>query len=404
MGRSKQPPQQVSIDKSTNRAYVWWDNAKIYFGKAGSLEASKKFAQWYSSQTCGEPFPLPDPQSITIAGCAVAYQRHARAYYSEDGKTTIEFNNLRVSLQILVEYAGSCLAVDFGPKKLMTIQSSLSAEQTSDEDETPRYARSTINAHIRRIRRCLRWCAAQEMIPASVVTGLDMVNGIPAGRGLARETSPVEPVPISVVIATLPFVSPTVATMIRVQTLCGMRPQDVCRMTPDAIDRTGDVWLYRPAKHKNARRGKTLTKAIPAEAQNLLISLLNREPGEPVFSTSDSLEYWRQTERKQSTKWLPIKPRRAYSTGSYGKSIVYGIARAAKLSPPIKIPHWQPNQLRHLIATQLRESVGIEASQLFLGHAKPDITLLYAQASDAKLASIARTLVSPFQTVKSATE
>ena len=189
--------------------------------------------------------------------------------------------------------------------------------------------------------------------------------------------------------------APTVSSMIRIQLLCGMRPQDVCGMTTGAIDRSSDIWMYRPAEHKTAYRGQELVKAIPPAAQEILKPFLRDDPAEPLFSPADSLAHWRSLERKATGKRHVYKAvRRPYSTASYGKAIVYGIGRADRLK--IKIPHWSPNQLRHSIATQLRESSGIEAAQLFLGHSKPNTTLIYAEQSAAKLAEIARQLVSPF--------
>ena len=172
-------------------------------------------------------------------------------------------------------------------------------------------------------------------------------------------------------------------------------------MTTGAIDRTKEIWLYRPEKHKTSHLGQALVKAVPPAAQKLLLPLLRENPDEPIFSPFESLEYWRSLERKRVVSQKQLKKRRVkargpYTTASYGKAVVYAIDRASKQAPPVKIPHWTVNQLRHSIATQLRESVGIEAAQLFLGHAKPDTTLIYAEKSIAALAEVARQLVSPF--------
>ena len=42
---------------------------------------------------------------------------------------------------------------------------------------------------------------------------------------------------------------------------------------------------------------------------------------------------------------------------------------------------WSPNALRHAYGTRLRESGGIEAAQMALGHAKPDTSLIYTDAA-----------------------
>ena len=395
-------PTSLKCDTYSNRAYVRWQGKKIYFGKWESQEATRSFAAWLSS-VATDPAAVRPGEKTTVAQCVERYLVFAEAYYSEDGVRSQEFLNVRAAMGTLLEFAGSAqdFAVDFGPLRLAEIQRRLAAQKKNEDSSEAKYARTSINARIHRIRRCFRWCAAQELIPASIVTALDMVPGLKMGRTQAREPEPVESVPISVVRATLPFVSPTVGVMFRVQMLCGMRPQDVCRMTTGAIDKTKEIWLYRPEKHKTSHLGQALVKAIPPAAQKLLLPLLRENPDEPIFSPFESLEYWRSLERKRviSQKQLHKqrkRPRKAYTTASYGKAVVYAIDRASKQVPPVTIPHWTVNQLRHSIATQLRESVGIEAAQLFLGHAKPDTTLIYAEKSIAALAEVARQLVSPF--------
>jgi integrase len=40
---------------------------------------------------------------------------------------------------------------------------------------------------------------------------------------------------------------------------------------------------------------------------------------------------------------------------------------------------WHPNQLRHTRATEIRRRYGLEAAQVLLGHAKADVTQVYAE-------------------------
>jgi integrase len=51
---------------------------------------------------------------------------------------------------------------------------------------------------------------------------------------------------------------------------------------------------------------------------------------------------------------------------------------------------WSPNQLRHAAATEIRKRFGIEAAQVALGHAKADVTQLYAERDLQKAESIMR--------------
>lgn len=50
------------------------------------------------------------------------------------------------------------------------------------------------------------------------------------------------------------------------------------------------------------------------------------------------------------------------------------------------VPHWHPNQLRHLFASEVRRLYGLEAAQTLLGHARADVTQIYAER-DLNLAS-----------------
>ena len=68
----------------------------------------------------------------------------------------------------------------------------------------------------------------------------------------------------------------------------------------------------------------------------------------------------------------PRKPASRYSTASYALAVARGCKRAG-------VPHWHPNQLRHLFATEVRRTFGLEAAQVTLGHPRANITEVYAE-------------------------
>jgi hypothetical protein len=76
------------------------------------------------------------------------------------------------------------------------------------------------------------------------------------------------------------------------------------------------------------------------------------------------------------------RPGDHYDSCSYRRAIQRGIEMAnrnrhtAGLTP---LPGWAPNQLRHLRAGELEESLGIEASAAVLGHSKVETTAIYAR-------------------------
>ena len=50
---------------------------------------------------------------------------------------------------------------------------------------------------------------------------------------------------------------------------------------------------------------------------------------------------------------------------------------------------WAPNQLRHTFATEVRKVHGLEAAQVLLGHARADVTQVYAERNLALAARVA---------------
>lgn len=394
------PPTEMKLDKATGRAYIRWRGTKRYFGKWGSMVAARAFSKWLAT-TVAAPEQESSASKMSIVQCVHHYLFHAQAHYSQNGITTGEFNNVRYTMDYLVQFASGerDYADNFGPLRLKDFQTYLA--ELLDENGNRKLARTTINAIINRTRRLFRWCVSQEFILPTHVYAMRTVEPLSKGRTTAREKPKVTPVLIEHVLATLPHTSPTISVMVRTQLLCGMRPQDVCRMTTGAIDRSHDIWVYEPSDHKTAHLDQTLMKAIPPAAQELLRPLLRLKPHDPLFAPADSLIYWRSLVRKTTTR--PKRPpvRRPYSTGSYGRAVKYAIdhANEVEMKKPEEdrklIPHWTPNQLRHAIATQLRASAGIEAAQLFLGHASANTTLIYAEQSRQKLMEIARQLVSP---------
>lgn len=378
----KKPP--TSLKRDHNSAFVRWKGKRIYFGRWGSIESQQDFAAWLKTISSHPDISSPKHQ-IMIAECVEKYQRFADGYYPKQ-----EALNVRAAMASLLKFAGEDRAVNFGPRLLKDFQRALATK--ANDDGSLKYARTTVNSRVDKVRRCLRWCASEELIPVDVVTALDTVPGIPSGRGMARESAKVLPVDLSEVQKTLPFLSPTVAAMVQVQYLCGMRPQDVCGMTTAGIDTSGETWIYRPAKHKNSHRGQNLAKGIPDAARSILEPLLRENHSEPIFSPIDSKRFYGNAGK--SSRRTP------YSTASYGKAIASAILKASESNPKVTIAHWRPNQLRHSIATSLRERLGIEAAQDYLGHSKPDTTIIYAEQTERNLAETAKAISSPFLPVE----
>jgi integrase len=320
--------------------------------------------------------PTSDGTGLTINELILAFWEHAEQHYRHpDGTPTTELKEYRYSLRPLRELYGHTPARDFGPLALKAVrQRMVEAGQ----------CRNVVNQRIGRVKRMFRWGASEELVPAAVVQALATVAGLPKGRSPARESEPVQPVPEPLVEAVLPLVLPPVRAMIRLQLLTGMRPGEACAMRPCDIDMTGATWLYRPALHKTAWRGKGRVIALGPKAQAIVREFLPLKTDDFLFSPARAVAAWHAERRaRRKTRVQPSqayrrkpnpkrKPAEVYSAHSYAHAITKACRRAG-------VPHWHPNQLRHNFATAARRRFGLEAAQVLLGHSKADVTQVYAE-------------------------
>ena len=207
--------------------------------------------------------------------------------------------------------------------------------------------------------------------------------------------------------ATLPHLPPVVADMVRFQRLTGARPGEVCGIRPCDVEREGEIWRYRPERHKTEHRGRERIVFIGPMAQAVLLPYLLRASDAYCFSPAESVA--KQKAERRMRRKTPVQPsqrcrRKArpkrtpsacYNKDAYRRAIVQSVAKAnrddaeeaAKAGiEPRPIPGWHPNQLRHSAATEIRRRFGLEAAQVVLGHAKADVTQVYAER-DARLAA-----------------
>src|SRR5262249_29325935 len=142
---------------------------------------------------------------------------------------------------------GSTKIANFGPLALQAVQARLVADKKG---------RKYVNYLTAEIKRMFKWGVSREMVPAMVNHALASVTGLRKGRTEAHESEPVKPVPNDVVDATIPYLPSVIADMVRLHRLTGCRPGEICLMRPMDIDRTNEVWAYRPATHKTEHHGR----------------------------------------------------------------------------------------------------------------------------------------------------
>jgi integrase len=217
-----------------------------------------------------------------------------------------------------------------------------------------------------------------------------------------------------------PHVAPQIWAMVELQRLTAMRPGEVCLMRTCDLDTSGEVWTYTPHRHKVEHHGRGRTIYLGPRAQEVVKPWLRTDLQAYLFSPKEVLEaHYAARRRGRKTPMTPSqrartrKPRRSrnpgdhYTSMSYLRTIVAGCDRAfphptlagvkrgdltdeqrAELKAWRLAHRWHPHQLRHNSATWLRQEFGLEVAQIILGHARADVTEVYAETNRARAVEV----------------
>jgi integrase len=421
MTRTRQP--KYRRHKASGQAVVTLDGRDFYLGKWRSAESkaeySRLLAEWNAN---GRQLSIRGAMAseLTASELILAYYRWAEGYYRDpDGKPTSEAANIKAALRPVRKLYGHTLAADFDSLALEAVR--------GDMIQSGR-CRNMINKDTCRIKRMFRWAAAKRMVPVSVPQLLGTVEGLRAGRSDARESAPVQPVSRDIVEQTQVVMTPTLADMVSLQLETGMRPGEICAMRAIDIDMTGNVWLYRPRRHKTMHHGHTRIVPIGPKGQEIVRRHLKANVEAFLFTPADSImEHRAEKRRSRKSKVQPSQqdrskrkpkrtPRQWFTTSSYANAIAHACERAfplsdalapgvkpdgkrerkqewkARLTPEEKAEiaawrqehRWHPHRLRHTRALELKREAGLDAARAVLGHRSPIITEHYATLDIAK--------------------
>ncbi len=375
------------------------DGKSYYLGKHGSPESLARYAvlireyqanglrvpegidldemvQHATAQPTENRFDEP----ITVKHVASVYHEHAKSIYPAASKDLARIKKLTDEI---IEHYGDLAADKFGPRSLKDQR-----KRWIDAGNSRKYCNRLTNGVIRMYKHAV----SEELVDQATWQALRAVEPLRIGQTTARETDPIQPADIAAVRATAIHLSPVLKAMLRIHIATGMRPSELCRMRPCDIDRTGEVWMYRPARHKTAGRGKTRAIPIVGDAQDALVDYLNRAQDSYCFSPAESVAWLRAKQRLdrkgygsyRKLKSHPAKrPGDCYDSHSYRRAIQSAAEQA-------KVAKWHPYQLRHLAGTIVRDALGPEAAQALLGHANIQMTEHYAKVTERKAIEAAR--------------
>jgi len=414
-------------DNGADLAFVEVGRKRHYLGTFNSPDSIQAYHRLLAELAAnGGLLPAP-PAEITVVEVAERFVIWAKNYYRKNGEVTAEPSNILLALRPLLDLYGRTPAAEFGPKALKTVRQKLIEQKV-----TRRY----INRHVDRIKRMFKWAVAEELVPSSTYHGLQAVAGLKFGRSDAPEPDPVRPVDEELIDPVKPFVSRQIAAMIDLQMLTGARPGEITIMRPVDLDTSGEVWIYRPSSHKTQHHGHSRIIPLGPKAREVIAPFLGNRPVNAFLFSPAEAEAERNAQRRARRKTpatsgggpgtRPGRRPRIYLDHYDRAGYARAIARACELAfplpmdlrPPVlsnKKPmalrdfllvappekasairqwrrdhHWHPHQLRHNYATTVRREHGLEVAQILLGHAKADVTQVYAERDLKRAIEVAR--------------
>jgi integrase len=353
----------------------------VYLGKHGTAESRSRYARLCAELRPGCVYVEPSDDTSVIE-LATAYWGYAEGYHGPG-----EVRSIRTALRAMTDTHGETPAAEFGPVALRGVR---------DHMVGLGWSRSHVNAQVRRIVRCFKWGAGEELVEAGVYQALKTLAPLRAGKTTAKEGKARTPADPGHVARTLPHLPPHVRALVEVIRHTGMRPGEACRMSLGAIDRTGPVWVYTVRRHKTAHRGLRRTVYLGAAAQAVIVAHLGADglaDGDRLFSPARQSEERRIALRsKRKTKVQPsqvsrskVKPKRAPGERYTPESVCRAVSKACKKAG---VPVWSPYQLRHLVAAELRKAGwSLEHVRAALGHSHASMSAHYSSSADSKLAS-----------------
>jgi integrase len=157
-----------------------------------------------------------------------------------------------------------------------------------------------------------RWGVEEDIVAGSTWHALKAVKALRKGEQGTFDHDEREEVPDDVVALTLRYLPPVVAAMVQIQGMTGMRPTELCTMRVGDVDRSGDVWKYRPKNHKTEEHiGKKIIDLGKDEQILIAPYLTGKNPSNAVFSPAQAMKE-RNSEKRahRKTKITPSQAER----------------------------------------------------------------------------------------------
>lgn len=355
MPKSSSKPRipKLCRHKGKNLGYIYVDGRRIYLGPWGVPDTEREYRRVVADWIANDGVEPQDASITMVADCVLPFLEWCDRVYN---KKRVSYYTC--ACKPLVAMFGDEPVSDFGPRKLRAVMYAHVDAGLS---------RDTANRYTYAVRRMFKWAASRELCRPEVCVALEMVEGLRERETDAPESVPVLPVTAEQMQAVLDIASATVKAMILLQGYTGARPGEILNLKAADIDRSGEVWVVDlSGRHKMAHKGRPRMLFIGPKAQAVLRPILLKAGQGYLFSPARA-ELERLGEGAKRGR-----SRECYDVQTYRQAIHHYCDRAG-------VERWNPNQLRHTLATQVRKQYGLEAAQAVLGHESVDVTQIYAE-------------------------
>ena len=178
--------------------------------------------------------------------------------------------------------------------------------------KSSRFCRNVVNRYTKNIVSIFAWGVENDLVPETTWRALKSVKSLRKGDEGTFDNPPRQEVPDEVVKRTLPFMPPTLQTMVKIQRLTGMRPSEVFRMKVGEIIKDADsgLWHYVRKSHKTERFIGEKVIPLGKPEQDLIVPyLVGKAPESAVFSPRTAMA--ERNAEKRAQRKTKISPSQA---------------------------------------------------------------------------------------------
>ncbi|MCC7395716.1 MAG: site-specific integrase [Planctomycetes bacterium] len=390
---------KLGVHKATGQARVTLNGTTFYLGKAGTIEAHAKYAElvktWLAQgQQAIRPAATVVQLATSVREVFDQFLAHADATgrYSKGGKPGTHYRRF--------EWIRDSLGAALGnPPVAKLTESSLVLWRDLLERDKGR-TRPGINRLVACALLVLKWGRARGLVPKVVWADVSTIEPLKRGEVGDRPDhgKPRRAVTNEEANKVAAHASRQVGAMIRLQSMLGMRPSEVCAMRWADIDKApipGDrtkCWTYTVPAGKTSHHGHVTRFLLPLAAQKILNEFpaaANAYIFSPASAMAERRELLREARKSDPTKQTELRDstaRRDYADRWGVNEYRHAVARACRAAG---VPCFTPHELRHGFATWAANTLSLGAASAACNHRSVATTQRYVHVRHEDVLAVA---------------